>query len=194
MVLHEVNRGVPPFFGDLVSVENGQVEFANCGAGSLFWAGFSNKPEVSFPGVEAVSNIHGNSGAAFNYFSGEAPEVTVARLTRINGTYYMQLGKGRAPDSKRVLKEKLGERERDHLAGRWGKLIVDLGVDAENFVRVIGANHLHATLGDVTEEVRAACRQWNIPVVRLDSDDEMVRFYEDLKTGTPRGVKCQNGM
>jgi len=182
MVLHGVNREVPPFFGDLVSVEKGYVEFANCGAGSLFWAGYSNRAEVSFPGVEAGANIHGNTGAAFNYFSPTADEVTVARLTRINGKYFMQMGTGKALDSRKVLEERLGSREKQHLAGTWGKLIVELGVDAENFVRVIGANHLHATLGDVTEELVVACRQWDIPILRLDSDEELVRFYSDIRS------------
>ncbi len=38
MLLHAVNPAVPPAFGDLVSVGDDHVEFANCGAGSLFWA------------------------------------------------------------------------------------------------------------------------------------------------------------
>ena len=81
--------------------------------------------------------------------------------------------------------EILGDKEKDHLAGTWGKVHVDLGVKGENFVKVIGANHLSATLGDVTAEVEAACRLWGVSVVRLDSDDEMKRFYRDVRTFVP---------
>jgi L-fucose isomerase-like protein len=131
--------------------------------------------------VEAVGNIHGNSGAAFNYFGVEAPAVTVARLTRIDGVYHLQLGSGRELDARRFLKDRLGDKERGHLAGTWGKVVVDLGVKAENFVKVIGANHLHATLGDVTAELEAACRLWGIRTVRLDRDEDLLRFYDEVR-------------
>jgi L-fucose isomerase-like protein len=132
--------------------------------------------------VRAAANIHGQSGAAYGYFGVAAPEITVGRLTRINGRYYMQLGTGRELDSRSFLTGMLGDREPGHLAGTWGKVTVDLGVKAENFVKVIGANHLSATLGDVTAEVETACRVWDIPVVRLDSDEDMTRFYRAVRS------------
>jgi L-fucose isomerase-like protein len=181
MLLHAINPEVPPAFGDLVSVGDDHIEFANCGAGSVFWAGNSTKARDVFPRVEAVANIHGQSGAAFRYFGVAAPQITVGRLTRINGRYYMQLGTGKELDSRAFLKKTLGDREKDHLAGTWGKVIVDLGVKADNFVKVIGANHLSATLGDVTAEVETACRLWGIGVVRLDSDQDMRRFYNEVR-------------
>lgn len=181
MLLHAVNPAVPPAFGDLVSVGDDHVEFANCGAGSLFWARNAPQASQAFPGVEAVGNIHGNSGAAFNYFGVEAPAATVARLTRIDGAYWLQLGVGRELDARRFLAGRLGEKERTHLAGTWGKVVVDLGVKAENFVKAIGANHLHATLGDVTAELEAASRLWGIRTVRLDRDKDLLRFYDEVR-------------
>ena len=75
----------------------------------------------------------------------------------------------------------MGDREPLHLAGTWGKIVVRMGVKAENFVRAAGANHLHATNGDQTREITTACRQWNIPVVRIDSDAEMEWFYRHVR-------------
>jgi L-fucose/D-arabinose isomerase len=186
MLFHAINPQVPPAFGDLVSVGDDHVEFANCGAGSVFWAANSPRARDVFPRLKAVANIHGNSGAAYAYFGVEAPAITVGRLTRINGRYHMQLGTGRALDAQAFLARTLGDREPAHLAGTWGKVIVDLHVRGENFVKVIGANHLSATLGDVTAEVETACRLWGIPVVRLDSDEDMVRFYREVRT-LPQG-------
>ncbi|TFG60506.1 MAG: hypothetical protein E4H36_11975 [Spirochaetales bacterium] len=194
MLLHAVNPEVPPIVGDLVSVEDDHVEFANCGAGSLFWAANSGKASDDFARVEAAANIHGNSGAAFNFLGKQSDAVTIARLTRINGTYYMQAGRGKAYDAEAFLRKRMGERERAHLAGTWGKTVVDLGVKAENFVRVIGANHLHATLGDHTREIEAACMQWNIPVVRLDSDEDMEKFYHEVRQGSGGGRIWHNGI
>ena len=76
----------------------------------------------------------------------------------------------------------LGEKEKVHLAGTWGKIVVDLEVSGERFVEVVGANHIHATLGDVTEEIETTCRLWNIPVVRLDSEDSMEKFYYEVRS------------
>lgn len=194
MLLHAINPEVPPIFGDLVSVENDHVEFANCGAGSLFWAGNSGKPAEDFTQVEAAANIHGNSGAAFNFFGKKTDAVTIARLTRINGTYYMQAGCGKAYDAETFLKTKLGAREHSHLAGTWGKTVVDLGVKAENFVRVIGANHLHASFGNLIEEIESACLQWDIPIVRLDSDTDMENFYNEIRRGNRGGNRWHNGI
>jgi L-fucose isomerase len=182
MLFHAINHDVPPAFGDLVSVGDDHIEFANCGAGSIFWAANSGAARDVLPLVQAGANIHGNSGAAFGYFGVAAPQITVGRLTRINGRYFMQLGTGKELDSREFLAKMLGDREKGHLAGTWGKVIVDLGVKGENFVKVIGANHLSATLGDVTAEVEAACRLWGISVVRLDSDEEMKRFYREVRS------------
>ncbi len=181
VLLHQINPIVPPVFGDLISAEDDYIEFANCGASSLFWAANSDNPDTVFPNTEAVGNIHGVSGAAFSYYGKHAPAVTVARLTRIAGEYYMQLGKGEALDAHKFLSQKLGKKLDLHLAQKWGKIVVDLGVRAENFIKVIGANHLSATIGDYTNEVEIACRMYGIPVLRIDSDEEMERFYRDIR-------------
>jgi L-fucose isomerase len=181
VLLHALNPSVPPAFGDLISVGDDHIEFANCGAGSLFWAGNSMEPGTSFKHVSALGNIHGVSGAAFSYYGKAADRVTVARLTRIRGNYYMQLGTGNAYDAEDFLKKLLGERTNRHLGHTWGKVVVNLGVKANNFVKAVGANHLSATLGDVTEEVELVCRMWGIPVVRIDSDEELRRFYTEIR-------------
>jgi L-fucose isomerase-like protein len=181
VLLHALNPGVPPAFGDLVSVGDDHVEFANCGAGSLYWAAGSSEPEKALRNTEAVPNIHGVSGAAFSYYGGAMPAVTVARLTRIRGEYVMQLGVGRALDARKFLTRMLGEKVKDHLGAAWGKVVVDLGARGENFVKVAGANHLSATAGDFSREVETICRLWGIPVLRIDSDREMEEFYRDVR-------------
>ncbi len=179
---------VPPAFGDLVSVGDDHVEFANCGA-RVRCSGrpTPRSPATCSPACEALANIHGQSGAAYAYFGVAAPAITVGRLTRINGRHLMQLGTGRELDAQAFLARTLGDREPGHLAGTWGKVIVDLGVKGENIVKVIGANHLSATLGDVTAEVETACRLWGVPVVRLDCDEDMDRFYHEVRELPPGG-------
>jgi L-fucose isomerase-like protein len=181
VLLHTLNPQVPPAFGDLISVGDDHVEFANCGAGSLFWAANSMDPERALKQTTAVGNIHGVSGAAFSYYGKAADRITVARLTRICGNYYMQLGAGKAYDARTFLTKLLGKDEERHLGHTWGKVVVDLGVRANNFVKVVGANHLSATLGDFTREIELVCRMWGVPVVRIDSDEDLEKFYTDIR-------------
>jgi L-fucose isomerase-like protein len=181
MLLHAVNPAVPPAFGDLVSVGDDHVEFANCGAGSLYWAAGSPDVGEALRSTEAVPNIHGVSGAAFSYCGPAMPALTVARLTRIRGEYVMQAGVGRALDAREFLARMLGEKAKSHLGAAWGKIVVDLGVRGENFVKAAGANHLSATAGDFTREIETVCRLWGIPVLRIDSDREMEEFYRDVR-------------
>jgi len=181
VLLHFLNPQVPPAFGDLISVGDDHVEFANCGAGSLFWAANSLNPGLALSHTTAAANIHGKSGAAFGYCGKAAGKVTVMRLTRIGGCHYMQLGTGSAYDAEEFLSKLLGADMENHLGQSWGKVVVNLGVKANNFVKVVGANHLSATLGDVTREAALVCRMWGIPVVRIDSDEDLHRFYTDIR-------------
>ena len=181
VLLHMIKPGVPPAFGDIVSVEDDCIEFANCGAGSLFWAANSGNSEESFPRVQARANIHGNSGAAFHYYGVPAGKITLARLTRINGNYYMQIGVGEELDSRKILNERLGKNEPAHLAGTWGVVTINLNTDKDLFVKTFGANHLSVTLGDVSKEIEAACLLWDVPVIRMDSKESMKHFYTSVR-------------
>ncbi|MCL4377730.1 MAG: hypothetical protein M1409_05000 [Actinobacteria bacterium] len=181
MILYYINPAVPPAFGDIISAEDDYIEFANCGAGSIFWAANSADADKALSSTTATGNIHGCSGAAFSYNGKAHPETTVARITRIRGRYFMQFGKGKALDTEEYLGKKLGSNFKKHLGSTWGKVTVDLGVKAENFVKVIGANHLSATLGDITKEIEIFCRYAGIGVLRIDSDTEMENFYKSIR-------------
>jgi L-fucose isomerase-like protein len=181
MILFFLNPSVPPAFGDLISAEDDYIEFANCGAGSIFWAANSLNEKDALGNTTAIANVHGCSGAAFSYCGKAYPEITVARLTRIKGKYYLQFGKSKGLDTKSFLTKKLGRDFDRHLGYTWGKVTIDLEVKSDNFVKVIGANHLSATLGDFTEELEIFCRYTEITPVRIDSDDEMKKFYNEIR-------------
>ncbi|MHB1346493.1 MAG: hypothetical protein ACYCXK_03280 [Candidatus Humimicrobiaceae bacterium] len=181
LILFYINPLVPPAFGDLVSVEDDYIEFANCGGGSIFWAANSSDPDKALKNVTAQANIHGVTGASFNYFGKEHDKVTILRLTRIKGKYYAQLGIGKALNARPFLSKKFGKDLESHLGQRWGKVVVDLGVKAQNFVKIVGANHLSATMGDYSREIEYFCRQVNIEIVRIDNDSEILNFYNSIR-------------
>jgi L-fucose isomerase-like protein len=182
LILFYMNPEVPPAFGDLVSVEDDYIEFANCGAGSIYWSANSCKPEEALKNVTALGNIHGVSGASFSYAGKKIDKVTVLRLTRVKGKYYAQLGVGKALDALPFLSNKLGSKNLEkHLGARWGKVVINLGVKAQNFVKVIGANHLSLTSGDYSKQIEYFCRQIGIDIVRIDDDKEMLDFYNSIR-------------
>lgn len=182
MILFYMNSAVPPAFGDLVSVENDYIEFANCGAGSLYWAANSCDPGKALKNVTAIGNNHGESGASFSYSGKQLDKITVLRLTRIRGRYYAQMGVGSALDTQSFLIEKMGKNNfENHLGARWGKVVIDLGVKAGNFAKVIGANHLSVTAGDYSSQIEYFCRQAGIDIVRIDDDKSMLDFYNSVR-------------
>ena len=64
----------------------------------------------------------------------------------------------------------------------WPNVMVKLGSDPDLLFRVAASNHPVATDGDVSLEVSYSCRQLGIPIVRLDSDDSMREYLDDLAT------------
>ena len=54
-------------------------------------------------------------------------------------------------------------------------------MSAGNFVKVIGANHLSAALGNYTKELELFCRQTGIKPLRIDSDEQMEKFYNEIR-------------
>jgi L-fucose isomerase-like protein len=93
----------------------------------------------------------------------------------------LQFRAGKALDSKSFLEKKYGKNINNHLGQTWGKVTVSLNIKAENFVKVFGANHLSATLGNFTRELELFCRQTGIKPLRIDSDEQMEKFYNEIR-------------
>jgi L-fucose isomerase-like protein len=175
MLLHRIVPSVPPTFGDLMYASERLIRVSNCGAGGLFWAAQSMKAKDSLPHVTLAGGWNATGGAAFGYYSPPGP-VTVARLTRVKDSYFMHLARGEQ------LKIE-GEVEKEILStygATWPQHAVSLGVDPHYFVRAMGANHPCLTTGDRTLELAYACREAGLPVVRIDSDQELRRYCDEI--------------
>lgn len=175
MLLHRIVPSVPPTFGDLMYASERLVRISNCGAGGLYWAARSMRPEDCLPHVTVAGNWNASGGAAFGYYSPPGP-VTVARLTRVKDTYFMHLARGEQ------LKIE-GEVEKEMLStygATWPQHAVSLGVNPHYLVRAMGANHPCLTSGDHTLELAYACREIGIPIVRIDSDRELLHYCDEV--------------
>jgi len=172
-LLHLLAPDVPPLFGDLKYVTDDLLIISNCGGSSIWYASRSGDPAKTLPAVRLAAQCQGASGAAVGY-EGAPGELTVARLIRFDREYVMQLGVGRAVPVDRSV------RSRIVWGQTWPHIAISLGVSGQALMAAIGSNHLSATAGDHTAEITHACKQADIPIVRLDSEESLHSFPEML--------------
>jgi L-fucose isomerase len=91
--------------------------------------------------------------------------VTLARLSRSDGAYRMQVTKGRFEAYDDETNEALMQRS----TYVWPHAFTRMDATAETFLSRFGANHIHAVPGDITAELEAVCRFLEIDLERLDA-------------------------
>ncbi|MBC7328216.1 fucose isomerase [bacterium] len=161
-LLEGLKPGTPSLFGDLKFIGDDYVIISNCGASSIYYASFSNRAEDTLPHLTIAPQCQGASGGAFGY-DGKEGTLTIARLTRIDRQYIMQLGLGKALPLEEDIKKNI-------LWGNtWPHIAIDLGVSRKQLVQMVGANHLCALQGDYVEELEFACREAGLEVWRFSS-------------------------
>ncbi|MDI6827197.1 MAG: fucose isomerase [Armatimonadota bacterium] len=175
-LLRAIQPEVPPLFGDLKYIAKDYVLISNCGGSSVYYAANSLDSAKVLPKVRFAAQCQGESGGAVGY-DGQPCTMTICRLCRIDGEYYMQMGVGRSL-------EITPEITKNILWGKtWPHIAVDLGVNPASLVAVVGANHLSATTGDFSIEITYACRELGIPIIRLDSDDDLRSAWHYIASG-----------
>ncbi len=172
-LLHQMNPESPPLFGDLKYVDDNLMIISNCGAASIYYSCLSPHASECLPEVWIKGQVQGASGGAVGFYS-KPSDVTVARLTRIDGEYWMQYGKGQIVRMTEDIREKIV----------WGKMWpntpIKISAPRDLLISAAGSNHYSASPGDLTGEIEAFCRIHSIMKVRLDSDRELQAFVDML--------------
>jgi len=183
VLLSDVSGGTPPQFGDLREIRDAPrwLVIGNCGASSVFHAANSRRAAEALPQVVLQPQIIGAAGACVTW-KGRAGRVTVARLCRVRGRYFMHLGVGQAIE---VTDEIMGRRR---WAWQFPTTVVDLGVSVNDFLRVAASNHYLMVPGDVSAEIGHACAQAAVPVLRIDTPDGIASAVATMTgAGAPAG-------
>ena len=74
----------------------------------------------------------------------------------------------------------------------WPHAVIHIGVPQQLLIDALGSNHCCAMPGDLCAEIEAACEAAQVPVLHLDSSEEMSRFRKNargaslLEIGGPR--------
>lgn len=125
--------------------------FSNCGSQGTYFAGRSDIPEENLKNVSFYSQtpFYYRAGGATVQYMCAPGEVTIARLARKDGDYWMSIIPG---EFVTVPEEKLKE-----TSPEWPQGFTKLSIDAKELIKGIGGNHVHAVYGDYTSELVAVC-------------------------------------
>lgn len=158
--------GKPPLFGDIKYVDDELILIANCGASSLYYVRLSENPEDNLRYTTIQGQCQGKSGGALTYRTPKTT-LTIARLIRINGEYYLLYLLGEGVEINEEIEQKL----------KWGKqwphTAIKNPLDKNTFLQVMGANHLSAVPGDYREELRFIAKLWGIKAINLAEKEEV---------------------
>ena len=170
LMLHFLNRSVPPLFGDLVEYRQDFVQMRNCGASSVYWAGHSTDAAETLPAVTFKPNMHGGSGAAVSYETPAADKITLLRLFRLRGKFCAVFGEG-----------KILDKSSDSLySDPWPHTRVDLDVDNNLLFKVFPCNHASLTMGAHADSLETICRLTGITAYRCDSNESLRKLQDDI--------------
>ena len=178
VLLHALNPGAPPLFGDLVAYRTDHILLRNCGASAVYWAGRSGDSARSLSRVSLGPNIHGKSGAAVHYETpgcdGLGPErggVTFLRLFREGGRFAALLGEGRV----------LAESDESKYADPWPHTRLALGSSPLLLFKAIPCNHGSIAEGRLAREIEVCCAYAGIPVYRCDENEGLYALLRDRR-------------
>ncbi len=162
MQILKLISGCPTLLFDVrtYDFENNVFVCCNCGAQPSWYAAQSNDPAENLSKVhlEPLISKYAGNGAHFSYVC-KSSEITMARLSRVNGQYRMFLAPGEFVDFPR---EKMAE-----TCSAWPHGYVRMNVDPKEFLSVFNANHAHVIPGNHLQALEFYCKMMNIPVDRV---------------------------
>ncbi|HET6412513.1 MAG TPA: hypothetical protein VFG53_10660 [Anaeromyxobacter sp.] len=149
-ILHLLSGGKAAALLDVrwLDVENGVWTLANCGAMPAAFASEAGD-EAGLSRVQMVPHIFGTGGGGALPFVATPRPVTLARLCRKDGRYWMAALRGEV--------EERGAKELASTTSAFPQAFVRTGVGLD-FLQSFGSNHIHMVTGDYLREVRAFCR------------------------------------
>lgn len=163
MQILKLISGYPSLLFDVRSYDEKNRLFVccNCGAMPTWYAARSADPAENLAKVflSPVIPKYGGGGAHLPYVC-RAGEITLARLTRVAGSYRMFLARAEFVDMPR---EKMAE-----TTAAWPHGYVRMNITPEDFLSVFNTNHAHVIPGDHRAALETYCELQNIPVDRVD--------------------------
>jgi L-fucose isomerase len=163
MQILKLISGFPTLLFDLRSYDfqNKVYVCCNCGAQPSWYAARSSDPaeNLALVHLEPVISKYGGGGAHFSYVC-RAGEITLARLTRVNGEYRMFIALGEFVDFPR---EKMAE-----TCAQWPHGYVKMNAEPADLIDMYNTNHAHVVPGDHRRALQYYCEFMGIHADLLD--------------------------
>ncbi|HEV2352489.1 MAG TPA: L-fucose/L-arabinose isomerase family protein [Terriglobia bacterium] len=152
MELFKHVTGEPVLFADVrhYDAEDNFFDLCNSGAHATFFAGRSRKPEDNLRQVHFWPEIFyfPAGGASVMHFA-QPGEVTLARLTRRNGKYWMAI----VPGEFIQFDEKKNWAKAEATTQEWPHAFARFQVSADEFLATYDSNHIHGCYGNWVDEM-----------------------------------------
>ncbi|MEV6427839.1 L-fucose/L-arabinose isomerase family protein [Nocardia sp. NPDC051463] len=161
-LLKQITAG-PALFADVrhYHADRDIWDLCNSGQHATWFAARSDDPAENLAKVHLYPEVFffPAGGASVHHLAAPG-RMTLARLTRNNGDYRMQLMLGEFENYDDATNEALMKQS----TWEWPHAFARLDAKAEDFLSRFGANHIHAVPGDHRATVRAACTLLDITV------------------------------
>ncbi|WP_134663499.1 MULTISPECIES: L-fucose/L-arabinose isomerase family protein [unclassified Amycolatopsis] len=161
-LMHRIT-GTPVLFADVrhYHPDRDVWDLCNSGQHATWFAARSEDPAENLARVHLYPEVFffPAGGASVQHIAAPG-RMTLARLSRLDGEYRMQLVLGEFENYDARTTEELVSRS----TPEWPHAFARLDVAAETFLSRFGANHVHAVPGDRRRELRAAARLMGVRV------------------------------
>ena len=166
-LMHKLT-GTPVLFADVrhYFADRDIWDLENSGQHATWFAARSDDPAENMAKVHLYpEEFYFPAGGAAVHHLAAPGDITLARLSRLDGSYRMQVTLGAFETFDDETNEAL-MRQSTYV---WPHAFARMKAPAEVFLSRFGANHIHAVPGDITTELAAICRFLDVRLERLDS-------------------------
>ena len=154
--------GMPVLFADVRHYDAAHDVwfFSNSGTHATYFAGASMDPAVNLREVSLLpeTDDYPAGGASVHHFA-KAGRVTLARLARKNGGYYLTIVPGEFVSFPREEMLAMGATT----TPSWPCAFTRLRVSADEFIRRFPCNHIHGVYGDCVQDLVQVAELMDIP-------------------------------
>ncbi len=152
----------PVLFADVrhYFAEHGILDLVNSGQHATYFAAKSFDFKENLAKVEfRPEGIYFPAGGASVFHLAAPGEVTLARLMRVSGQYWMAIVPGEFVQFDDALNEELINQVQDN----WPHAFCKLKVEPEEFFSSYSCNHIHGVYGNQIDKLIAVCELLDIP-------------------------------
>lgn len=153
--------GLPVLFADVrhYHADRDIWDLANSGQHATWYAARGDDPAVNLARVHLYPEVFffPAGGASVHHIAAAGP-CTLARLTRSDGRYRLQVVRARLEDYGSETNEALARQS----TFEWPHAFARMEAPASEFLSRFGSNHIHGVPGDVVPELREASRMLDV--------------------------------